>query len=505
MLRWGGAKPLPRGGKETRYTIGVGLAGYVLETRQPYISGNVTEDDIWMPDDKPLRHRSVLAVPLITAYDALGVLMLFHTEENYFTENHLELVTAAAPMIATTISNADLYTLITDQAERVGTLLRKVQAEDSKNKAIIEGIADGVLVIDPSRTIQLANSVAATMLGTDNETLADEKLEIILTIAASDSNKQFAQELYRIITVQQSKLAENQNPHTARINIGGKAIFVLMGAISLATNTNAPLSTLVVLRDISREAELDRIKDEFISTVSHELRTPMTPIKGYTDLLVNNKVGPLNETQLKFLQVVKSNADRLDSLVNDILDISRIDADRVILNRKPVGLPQLIQQVLPTFEYQIDEKNIALTLQIPDSLPLVYADPDRVMQILVNLIGNSVKYSHPDDKIDILVTTEGHYVQVDVQDTGLGIAEEDLEQVFDRFFRAERDISSVVDGTGLGLPIAKNFVELMGGKIWASSELGVGSTFSFLLPVAEHSPVDGNESSAPVSNHNEAQ
>ena len=489
----GRPKPLPRGGKETRYKIGVGMAGYVLETRKPYISDNLAQDDIWMPDNKPMRHRSVLAVPLITAYDALGVVMLFHAQENYFTENHLELVTAAAPMIATTISNADLYTLITEQAERVGTLLRKVQAEDSKNKAIIEGIADGVLVIDPSRTIQLANSVAAAMLGTDSEMLAEKRMEVILTLATSDINKQIAQELYRIITVQQSRLAENQAPLTARIDIGGKAIIVLMGTISLAANTNVPPSILVVLRDISREAELDRIKDEFISTVSHELRTPMTPIKGYTDLLVNNKVGPLNDLQLKFLRVIKTNADRLDSLVNDILDISRIDAERVKLDNKPIKLSGLIRQVLPTFEYQIGEKNLALTLHIPDSLPPVYADPDRVTQILVNLIGNSVKYSRPDDKINIVVTAQNDYVRVDIQDTGLGISEEDLAQVFDRFFRAERDVSSVVDGTGLGLPIAKNFVELMGGKIWASSELEVGSTFSFTLPAAKQNPIDGNE------------
>jgi signal transduction histidine kinase len=247
------------------------------------------------------------------------------------------------------------------------------------------------------------------------------------------------------------------------------------------------------LRDISREAELDRIKDEFISTVSHELRTPMTPIKGYTDLLVNNKVGPLNDLQLKFLRVIKTNADRLDSLVNDILDISRIDAERVKLDNKPIKLSGLIRQVLPTFEYQIGEKNLALTLHIPDSLPPVYADPDRVTQILVNLIGNSVKYSRPDDKINIVVTAQNDYVRVDIQDTGLGISEEDLAQVFDRFFRAERDVSSVVDGTGLGLPIAKNFVELMGGKIWASSELEVGSTFSFTLPAAKQNPIDGNE------------
>ena len=495
----GRGRPLPRGGKETRYKIGVGLAGYVLETREPYISGNLSEDAIWLPDNKPLSHRSVLATPLITAFDALGVLMLFHDQEHYFTENHLALVTAAAPMIATAISNADLYTLITEQAERVGNLLRTVQAEDSKNKAIIEGIADGVLVIDADHTIQLVNSVAARMLGTTKERLMNQTLDIISRLLTAETDRQIGAELYKIVTTQENKLHQEatKQPLLARIDVDGKAIVVLLTAITFAAHASAPPSTLVVLRDISREAELDRIKDEFISTVSHELRTPMTPIKGYTDLLIQGKVGPLDERQRRFLQIIKSNADRLDDLVNDILDISRLDADRVKLDRQVVDLAALVHAILPSFEYQLAEKNLTLTLDIPAGLPPAYADPDRVTQILVNLISNGTKYTRMDDKIDVRVSLQDEYLRVDVRDTGLGISAEDQKHVFERFFRAERDASSLVDGTGLGLPIAKMFVELMGGEIWVESELGAGSTFSFTLPIAAQAVEAGEKAEAP--------
>jgi len=170
-------------------------------------------------------------------------------------------------------------------------------------------------------------------------------------------------------------------------------------------------------------------------------------------------------------------------LVNDILDISRIDAERVKLNFQPLDLALAIEGVLPSFEYQIQEKNLSLTINTPADLPKAYADSDRINQILINLIGNSVKYTRPGDSITVQVHANESQVQIDVSDTGLGIAEEDQIHVFDRFFRAERDANSLVDGTGLGLPIARSFVEMMGGEIWLDSALGVGSTFSFTLPI----------------------
>lgn len=479
----GRRRPLPRGGKQTKYKIGVGLAGHVLETRQSKIVHNLLEDDSWIPDDKELVHRSVLAVPLITSYEALGVLMLFHTQPNHFTNDHLSMVTAAAPMIATAISNADLYTLITQQSERVGILLRSVQAEAIKNEAIVEGITDGVLVVDADDSIQLVNPAAARILGVPQEELQDRKLDTILAEMTSPVDQQLAQKLYQVVTTQQANLPEQGETFVERITVEDKTIIASLTSISLTSNPKTPSSILIVLRDISQEAELDRIKNEFISTVSHELRTPMTSIKGYIDLLVTNKVGSLTDMQRKFLQIIKSNADRLSALVNDILDISRLDAGRVKLEQQSINLDTVIRSVAASFNHQLEEKNLSLRLDISDNLPLAYADPDRVTQVLVNLIGNATKYSRPNDSITITVEVVDQYFQIKVRDTGLGISEEDQKRVFDRFFRAERDANSLVDGTGLGLPIAKMFVEMMGGTIWVESELGKGSTFSFTLPL----------------------
>ena len=243
---------------------------------------------------------------------------------------------------------------------------------------------------------------------------------------------------------------------------------------------------MAVLRDISKEAEIERIKNEFISTVSHELRTPMTSVKGYADLLVsgNAHVGTLNPTQRRFVEVIQANANRLTDLVNEILEISRIETGRVKLQLETIDLAALLNEVTLSFEGQLVQKAMDLEVTLPDEPPYVYADKGRLTQILVNLIGNAWQYTPERGRITIEVTaTDDNYVQIDIKDTGIGIPEQDLEYVFERFFRSERPEAQVVDGTGLGLSITKSYVDMLGGKIWVESELNVGTTFSFTMPL----------------------
>lgn len=475
-------KPLPRGGKETPYRKGEGLAGHIMETVKPLIISNLSADEVWIPDDNNDEYQSVMAVPLVTGFDVLGVMLLFHTVQNYFTEDHLNLVTAAAPMIATAISNADLFTLVTEQSERTGVLLNRAQTEAKKNEAIIEGIDDGVLVIDIEDTIQLVNPAAATMLGLTKDALTLQALSVISSSEPETIDGQVAQALYDIVITEQHQIHTEDESFTTRISVGNKSIDVILTSITFGTDHNALPSTLVILRDVSREAEVDRIKNEFISTVSHELRTPMTSIKGYIDLLVGNKVGDLSDTQLRFLNTIQSNADRLTVLVNDILEVSGLDAGQVKLEPVSVNIANLAKRVITNIDVQVQEKELKLMLDIPDDLSRVYADPDRVTQILDNLVTNAVKYTRLGDEITVSIFEVHDMVQVNVSDTGLGISPDDKKRVFERFFRAELENESLVDGTGLGLSIAKMFVELMGGQIWVESELGVGSTFSFTVP-----------------------
>ena len=477
----------------------MGLAGWVIETREPVIVPDVTKDPRWLPDEEEStpERKSAMAVPLNASDDVLGVLLLFHPDLDYFTTDHLKLVSAAATQVATAINNAELYQLITDQAERLGVMLRTQRAEAAKLQAIVEGIADGVLVLDANRQVILMNSAAARILGLDTTLVEEQHLSELLGQAESTVDQALAQQLYdKLVTgmehfsSQESSGGRETPGLNFRMEADGKVVMVNLSPVSL---TSGELPSLVtVLRDISREAEVERLKNEFISTVSHELRTPMTSIKGYTDLLVNERVGVLSEQQRRFVQVIKNNADRLTALVNDILDISRIETGRIKLQIEPLNLGTLINDAVDIFRGRMAEKSLELTLDLAPTLPPVRGDESRVTQILENLTSNAWKYTPEGGHVTVRTRIVDDFVQVDVSDTGIGIDSKDLPQIFDRFYRTEQAEVQAVDGSGLGLSIVKMFVELLGGTVWVESEINQGSTFSFTLPLAVEAPLESS-------------
>ncbi|MGN6759361.1 MAG: response regulator [Thermomicrobiales bacterium] len=245
------------------------------------------------------------------------------------------------------------------------------------------------------------------------------------------------------------------------------------------------LGRLYVLRDITREREVDRMKSEFVSLVSHELRTPLTSIKGFVDLLLDGEVGEVSEEQREFLEIVRNNADRLVALINDLLDVSRIESGRVELRRLPLDLARLVHAAAGALRLQIEAKQQTLTLAVPATLPRVSADPDRLTQILTNLLSNAYKYTPPGGAIRLGATASGGMVRVEITDTGVGMTPEEQAQVFTRFFRAQNRATQEAGGTGLGLVITRSLVEMHGGEISLTSAPGTGSTFRFTLPVAE--------------------
>jgi len=235
-------------------------------------------------------------------------------------------------------------------------------------------------------------------------------------------------------------------------------------------------------------------KTDFISFVSHELKQPMTSIKGYTDLLVKGAAGELNDAQRGFLETVRSNTDRMNKLVSDLLDISRIESGRIRLEFKRLSVDQVIEDALRTIHGQIEAKKQTLGVNIPPDLPLMRGDRDRVVQILTNLVTNAHKYTPEGGGIAICAKKWANgrngmeqpaFIMCSVSDTGIGISPEDQERMFTKYFRADDPAVMSVAGTGLGLVITKSLVELHGGEIWVESELGKGSMFAFTIPIAQ--------------------
>jgi signal transduction histidine kinase len=234
-----------------------------------------------------------------------------------------------------------------------------------------------------------------------------------------------------------------------------------------------------------RLKELDRLKSDFVSNVSHELRTPLTAIKGSADLLLREVAGPLTERQTHYLTRMRSNTQHLAGLINDLLDLSKIEAGKVELKAARVSLGGLVHEVVETLRPMAAEKPIALEATASEPSILVWADRDKVTQVLMNLIGNAIKFTPAHGTITVATTRNGaDWVEVSVKDTGPGIPPEEKEKIFEKFYQAAEVGRPKPKGTGLGLAISKALVELHGGRIWVESELNRGSNFSFTLPVS---------------------
>jgi len=249
----------------------------------------------------------------------------------------------------------------------------------------------------------------------------------------------------------------------------------------------------VALREQTRvQAEALQAKREIVSIVSHELRTPLTPIMGFIDLLLLGEGGELGAEQQMLLESIQSNTLRLKALVDDLLEIGRIEANRVALHYTPTDLAKLLAETMRLLQPDFKRKEIRLSYEIAAALPLVEADGKRIGQVIVNLLSNALKYTPPRAEITLRAFQRGPAeVEVQVADTGVGISPEQQRHLFDPFYRADNALSDQAGGTGLGLSIAKSFVELHGGKIWVESTVGVGSVFAFTLPIERMaSPAD---------------
>ncbi|MCJ7483296.1 MAG: HAMP domain-containing histidine kinase [Thermodesulfovibrionales bacterium] len=244
-------------------------------------------------------------------------------------------------------------------------------------------------------------------------------------------------------------------------------------------------------RDKMELRELDKLKSAFLANMSHELRTPMNTIIGYTEALLDSVDGPVNAEQEKSLGKVKQSAKHLLKLIDDVLDVSRLESAKVKLVVTEIDLKALIETVMPSFESLIREKGLSLSLTIDETLPPVYGDEGNIKQILINLLSNAVKFTHtggisitahPSDD-DRTHGVQPLFMEICIADTGIGIREDDLRKIFEMFMQIDFTLVRQYEGTGLGLSIAKGMVELHKGKIWATSKYGEGSRFCFTLPL----------------------
>jgi PAS domain S-box-containing protein len=475
--------PPPKGGQASSFKPSEGLVGWVIANREPVLIPDLWKDSRWIRhNDQTNVHRSAIAVPLMMGEEVLGALLLFHRQPDRFLPDQLELAQATAKQVTVAINNAQLFRLIRDQAERLGDMLRTQHIETSRSQAILEAVADGVLVTDISGKITLFNASAEQILDLNRDEILGQSLDHFIGLFGKAAQSW-------MLTIR--TWLEDPNSYQPGDTYAEQVVLdnrrVVSVHLSPVRLRNDFLGTVSIFRDITHQVEVDRLKSEFVATVSHELRTPMTSIKGYVEILLMGAAGDMSPQQVHFLEIVKSNTERLAVLVNDLLDVSRIEAGRVTLSLQALDLREVAEDVIATLSHRMQEEERPMTVEtdVPADLPRVLGDPERVRQILDNLLENAYQYTEVNGNITLRMHPEGEMMQIDVQDNGIGIAADEQKRVFERFYRGEDPLVLATSGTGLGLSIVNYLVEMHNGRLWLESKgiRGEGSVFSFTLPL----------------------
>src|SRR3989338_11609923 len=385
--------------------------------------------------------RSSFDVPLFVQDKPTGLLNVASTKDIAYSDDEIKL----------------FYTLASQASAAIERLQAVLAAEKSKMQVMVEGMSEGVAMFDEKDELVIANSAFNEMTGGDLSLMGE----------LDEIKKRRKQP--KVLDIHLEK------PFPRVINSESACI---------EDDNGRYLGIVMLLRDVSKEREIEQMKSDFVSLVSHELCTPLVAIKGAADNLLDGLAGELNDIQKDCLVLSKRNIDRLNRLISDLLDISRIEAGKIQLNKQPADAASIVRDVLGLFQAGAKEKSIALESLLPEELPLVTIDSDKINQVLTNLVGNALKFTPAQGKIIIKAFRVENFLRVEVRDTGVGIPKQDLDKVFDKFYQVDRNKSfTSVKGTGLGLPISKGIVERHGGKIWAESETGQGSKFIFTLPI----------------------
>lgn len=356
--------------------------------------------------------------------------------------------------------------------QRLAERNRELLEQASKLSAILNSIADGVIVLDMDGRIITSNPAAQQVLA---EMKAEDPVRSLQELPADMLVG--VEDLPQIGQLLAADGASQPRP----FSVGERTLSGLAALVSAPDGEK--LGTVVVLRDITREVESDRLKDEFITNISHELRTPLTAIKGYADLFLLMADGSVDERRVEFVRTIGENANQLLRHINELIDISQIQSGNLGLETERLRFSRLVGEVVEKWREPMEKKGLSLRVRMSGGSLWIEGDRSRLMWAIDNLMNNALNYTMPGGKVEVRVFEEDEEARVDVADTGVGIAAVDRPYLFDRFFRAKNELTFGVRGVGLGLFITRSLVEQHGGRVWAESELGVGSTFSIALPL----------------------
>lgn len=343
--------------------------------------------------------------------------------------------------------------------------------EKSKMESMVKSMIEGVIMTNEEGKLIFLNPMAKKLIGIPSDSDSQEKK----THQWNKFKNLYLSGLY-------SKIISS-SPITKEIKLSPPANTHLKVTLSQVKNhKEEKLGIVTLLRDITKEKNLEQMKMEFISIISHELRTPLTNMKGFASIMLDEISGKINKEQREYLLIIEDSIHRLARIISNLLDLSRIETGRMQLNKITLDLPPLVEKVVTSFKSETSKKNITLNTDFPLTLPPIYADSDKITQVFTNLIGNAVKFTPVNKSITISIREKNDLIETTVQDTGIGIAPENFNKIFEKFKRINQNNDTFFQGAGLGLPITKDIIQLHSGKIQVESQLGKGTKFIFTLP-----------------------
>jgi signal transduction histidine kinase len=502
-----------------------------LERRTIHSSDVLAEAWFQPPDDrhKILGLRTVLAVPMLRGETVVGVFTIWKTKVEPFTDRQIELVTTFADQAVIAIENVRLFKELEARTRELTHSVEELRALGEVSQAVSSTLKlETVLATIVSRAVQMSGSYEGIVYEFDEGTqtfharathqITPEHLEALrrtpvrlgegavgragvirepVQVADIEAEWQLVAPQVRTLHAREGMRSLLAVPLVREDRLFGGLVILRRDRGAFRPEVVDTLRTLAAqsvlaiqnarlfeeIADKSRQLEAaSQHKSEFLANMSHELRTPLNAIIGFSEVLAQGMFGGINEKQTEYLQDILESGRHLLSLINDILDLSKIEAGRMELEVSEFDLPQAIQNALTLVRERALRRGIALHHVIDDRVADIRADERKVKQVLLNLLSNAIKFTPEGGRIDVRAAPADGLVEVSVADTGIGIAPTDQDTVFEEF-RQVGTADKKAEGTGLGLTLSRKFIELHGGKIWVQSEVGRGSTFTFTLPL----------------------
>jgi two-component system, NtrC family, sensor histidine kinase KinB len=457
---------LPHTAESLISTLEQGLAGWVMRSRQAVLIRDTRQDERWLrrPDDDSQRSgaKSAICVPILVRDGLVGVLTLVHAAPNSFGEDHLALVQAIADQAGIAVHNARLY--------------ETLQATNQRYRELFEDSIDPILVTDLQGAIQDVNRQAAQVSGLPREELLGRAIWELHTVPRA-----WLQEHTPAIQAGETVSRETDFQPRGRTRIPAQ---VYVRQIRFAGEELLQW----IIRDITERKQLDALRDDLSAMVYHDLRSPLANIVSSLDMMRALLPESENNVVQQVLAIAIRSSERMQRLINSLLDINRLEAGQAIASRQEVDVLQLAREAMDAVQPTTSTKRQRVTFSAGADLPPIWADEDMIRRVLINLLENATKFTQPEGEISVGAEAEGGSVRLWVRDTGPGIPPEALQIIFNKFGRLSIERQETTErypkGLGLGLAFCKLAVEAHGGTIQVESEVGAGSCFSFTVPAA---------------------